>query len=129
MTKKIRYSKANSSAEDDAHSKYWEKRVANHVWSSYNTLEEENYALIGYYDKTLNDIRLQLYNLAEREKSGDLTRTQRYLKNHLEELRKQIEDECEKLGKKVESKATSNIIKEMQSNSQNIFSNISGSLS
>ena len=83
MTKKIRYSKANSSAEDDAHSKYW-----------------------------------------EREKSGDLTRTQRYLKNHLEELRKQIEDECEKLGKKVESKATSNIIKEMQSNSQNIFSNI-----
>ena len=126
MTKKIRYSKANSSAEDDAHSKYWEKRVANHVWSSYNTLEEENYALIGYYDKTLNDIRLQLYNLAEREKSGDLTRTQRYLKNHLEELRKQIEDECEKLGKKVESKATSNIIKEMQSNSQNIFSNISG---
>lgn len=126
MTKKIRYSKVNGSSEDDTHSKYWEKRVANHVWTSYNTLEEENYALIGYYDKTLNDIRLQLYNLAEREKSGDLTRTQRYLKNHLEELRKQIEDECEKLGKKVESKATSNIIKEMQSNSQNIFSNISG---
>lgn len=103
-------------------SEYWEQRLANVVWNSYNTLEEENIALLDHYDKTMNSIRSELMKL---EESKELTRSEKYRVEHLKSLQDQILKECEKLGENVEKDMIENVSKQMQNIHKTAFANIS----
>lgn len=92
-------------------SEYWEQRLANVVWSSYNSLEEENIALLDHYNKTMNSIRSELMKLEELK---ELTRSEKYRLEHLKSLQGQILKECEKLGENVEKDMIENVSKQMQ---------------
>ena len=103
-------------------SEYWESRLADVVWNSYNTLEEQNIALINQYNKTMNSIRAELIKLEEQK---TLTRSDKYRVQHLKLLQEQILHECEKLGDNVESNVTKNVSKQMQGIYEASFCNIS----
>lgn len=90
---------------------YWEKRLANNVWSAYNTLEEQNLALLGHYSKTMDSIRSELLKLEEQKKA---TRSERYRIQHLKSIQEQIIKECEKLGDSIESEMIRNVSNQMQ---------------
>ena len=103
-------------------SDYWEERLANIVWNSYNTLEEENIALLDHYDKAMNSIRSELMRLEELK---ELTRSKKYRLEHLKSLQDQILKECEKLGESVEKDMIGNVSKQMQDVHGTAFTNIS----
>lgn len=103
-------------------SEYWEERIANVVWNSYNTLEEENIALLDHYSKTMNSIRSELMKLEELK---ELTRSEKYRQEHLKSLQDQILRECEKLGENIEKDMTGNVSKQMQDIHETAFTNIS----
>ena len=44
-------------------SEYWEKRIAEEVWKTYNSLEDRNKALLDMYKKACEDIQKELYIL------------------------------------------------------------------
>lgn len=103
-------------------SEYWENRLANVVWNSYNTLEEENIALLDHYSKAMNSIRAELMKL---EEQTALSRSDRYRVQHLKSIQEQILKECEKLGDSVENDIIKNVSKQMQDIYKTSFSNIS----
>lgn len=103
-------------------SEYWEERLAKAVWNSYNTLEEENIALLDHYSKTMNSIRSELMKLDELK---ELTRSEKYRREHLKLLQDQIIRECEKLGENVEKEMIENVSKQMQNIHKTAFTNIS----
>ncbi len=103
-------------------SDYWEERLANAVWNSYNTLEEENIALLDHYSKTMNSIRSELMKLEELK---ELTRSEKYRVEHLKSLQNQILKECERLGENIEKDMIGNVSKQMQDIYETAFTNIS----
>ena len=103
-------------------SAYWEKRLANVVWDSYNSLEEENMALLDHYNKTMNSIRSELMKLDELK---ELTRSEKYRREHLKSLQDQILRECEKLGESVEKEMLKNVSKQIQNIHETAFVSIS----
>lgn len=103
-------------------SEYWEKRLADVVWNSYNTLEEQNIALLDHYNKTMNKIRAELVKIEEQK---TLTRSDKYRVQHLKSIQEQILKECEKLGDSVENDMIGNVSKMMQNIYKAAFSNIS----
>lgn len=103
-------------------SEYWEKRLANVVWNSYNTLEEENIALLDHYGKAMNNIRTELMKLEEQK---TLSRSDKYRVQHLKSIQGQILKECEKLGSSVEKDTIKNVSRQMQDVYKASFSNIS----
>lgn len=106
-------------------SEYWEERIANETWKTYNNAEEQNLDLLKMYDKTASAIKKELYALAEAaEEQGGLTRTQQYRFNKLLGQQGEIYKEIEKLGERIE-KAQSSRIKEA---GKEVYSNIMESL-
>ena len=60
---------------DYRNSEYWEKRIANETWKTYNNVEEQNRDLLKMYEKTSSSIKRELYSLAEAaEEQGGLTK-------------------------------------------------------
>lgn len=102
-------------------SEYWEKRLANVVWNSYNTLEEQNMALLEHYNKAVNNIRAELIKLEEQKA---LTRSDKYRLQHLKSIQEQILKECEKLGDSIENDTIKNVSQQMQDIYKTSFSNI-----
>lgn len=91
-------------------SEYWENRIANETWKTYNSAEEQNIDLLKMYEKTSNSIKKELYALAEEaEEQGTLTRTQQYRFNKLLGQQGKIFQEIEKLGEKIEKGQSSRI--------------------
>ena len=43
---------------------YWEKRIAENTWKTYNSLEERNRELLELYQDASRNIRNELYDLA-----------------------------------------------------------------
>lgn len=111
--------------EQYQNSEYWEERIANETWKTYNNAEEQNLDLLKMYDKTAAVIKKELYALAEAaEEQGGLTRTQQYRFNKLLGQQGEIYKEIEKLGERIE-KAQSSRIKEA---GKEVYSNIMESL-
>lgn len=89
---------------------YWEKRIADSTWKTYNSLEEKNRELLEFYQDASHSIRNELYDLAEKySKDGVLSRTDIYRQNHLENLEKKFEQIILDLGKKTDKAVTKNM--------------------
>lgn len=106
-------------------SDYWENRIANDTWKVYNDIEEKNIALLEMYNKTSQNIKKELYSLAEKaEGNGGLGRTDQYRFNKLLGQQGHIFKEIEKLGEEVEKHATSQMI----NGGKHVYGNVMESL-
>lgn len=84
-------------------SEYWEKRIANHTWTTYNNLEERSRALLDLYNKAADDITNELYSIAQKVNKGEvLMRSDLHKFNRLKKLQKSYHDTMQELGAKVE---------------------------
>ena len=80
---------------------YWEQRIASNTWNTYNSIEDQNRALLDLYQDANKSIRDELYTLAEKHsKNGVLTRSEIYKGQHLERLQKNYQDIIESIGKR-----------------------------
>ncbi|RJW06382.1 phage head morphogenesis protein [Eubacterium sp. TF05-29] len=110
---------------DYHNSEYWEKRIANETWKTYNNVEEQNRDLLNMYEKTSSSIKRELYSLAEAaEEQGGLTRSQQYRFNKLLGQQGVIFQEIEKLGESIEKSQTSRIM----DTGKKVYSNVMHSL-
>lgn len=94
---------------------YWEKRIAEKTWDTYNFTEEENRKLIELYQDASRKIREELYELAEQlSRNGTLSRTEMYRQQHLQKLEKKYRKILYELAEKIEEFAKENIEQGMQ---------------
>jgi len=92
-------------------SEYWEDRIANETWKTYNNIEEKNMDLLRVYEKSSQNIKNELLALAEKaEREGELGRSDQYRFNKLLGQQGEIFKECERLGKQIEKHAAKNMI-------------------
>lgn len=89
---------------------YWEGRIAENTWNAYNSLEEKNRELLEFYLKASENIRNELYKIAEQmQEEGVLSRTEMYDQQKLQKLEKKYREIAYELGKQVEKLATDNM--------------------
>ena len=102
-------------------SEYWEKRIANNTWDVYNSLEEKNKALLDMYKEASEDIKNELYSLAEKISHGKTpTRSDFYKFNRLTKLKKNIEELVRGLTQEIEQHYIESNIEGIQ----NIYNNV-----
>ncbi|MFR4997157.1 MAG: minor capsid protein [Clostridium paraputrificum] len=83
-------------------SEYWEKRIANTTWKTYNSLEEKNKALLEMYQEASLSISDELYRVSEKMKTSTPTLSDMHKFNRLTNLQKNIENIIRELGENVE---------------------------
>lgn len=83
-------------------SEYWEKRIANNTWKTYNSLEEKNRALLEMYQEASLNISDELYRLSEKMKTATPTLSDMHKYNRLTGLQKNIESIIGELGEDVQ---------------------------
>lgn len=94
---------------------YWEKRIAEKTWDTYNFTEEKNRKLIELYQDASRKIREELYELAEQlSRNGTLSRTEMYRQQHLQKLEKKYRKILYELAEKIEEFAKENMEQGMQ---------------
>lgn len=94
---------------------YWEKRIAEKTWDTYNSTEEKNRKLIELYQDASRKIRDELYELAEQlSKNGTLSRTEMYRRQHLQQLEKKYRKILYELVRNTEEFAKENMEQGMQ---------------
>lgn len=92
-------------------SEYWEKRIANETWKTYNSLEEKNIDLLQMYEEASKQIKSELLELAEKaETNGSLNRTDQYRFQKLLGEQGSIYKECEQLGEQIELQSKNRMI-------------------
>lgn len=84
-------------------SEYWEKRIADNTWATYNDLEQRNRALLEMYQEAALDIEDELYRVATKMKTATPMLSDMHKYNRLSGLKAKIDERVTKLGKKVES--------------------------
>lgn len=91
-------------------SAYWEKRIAAGTWKTYNSLEEKNRDLLEFYTDASEQIKKELYLIAEKySKDGVLSLSDMHKKNRLTDLNQKFQDIIEDLGHKMEKSAKKNM--------------------
>lgn len=111
--------------EQYQNSEYWEDRIANETWKTYNDLEEKNIDLLKMYEKSSRNIKNELLALAEKaEQEGSLGRTDQYRFNKLLGQQGEIFKECERLGEQIEKHS----INGMKQGGKDVYKNIMQSL-
>lgn len=106
-------------------SEYWEKRIAASTWKTYNSLEERNRDLLEFYIDASEQIKKELYLIAEKHsKDGILSLSEMHKQNRLTALNKKFEDIIEDLGHKTEKSAKKN----MQGGFQAVYKNTAVSM-
>lgn len=91
-------------------SEYWEKRIASETWKMYNSLEEKNRALLEFYIDASENVKDELYRLAEKHsKDGVLSLSEMHKQNRLAELNRKFEKIIEKLGNAAEESTKKNM--------------------
>lgn len=91
-------------------SKYWEARIADGTWKTYNSLEEKNRELLEFYVDASEQVKKELYLIAEKySKDGVLSLSDMHKQNRLTALNKKFEDIIEDLGHKTEKSAKKNM--------------------
>lgn len=114
-----------SNSKNHQNSDYWEDRIANETWKTYNDTEEQNMDLLKMYDKTSNAIKKELYALAETaEEQGGLTRTQQYRFKKLLGQQGTIYKQIEKLGEQIEKSQSDRILKAGKSVYENVMKSL-----
>lgn len=102
-------------------SAYWEKRIAAGTWKTYNSLEEKNRELLEFYVDASEQIKKELYLIAEKHsKDGVLSLSEMHRKNRLTNLNQKFQDIIEDLGHKTEKSAKKN----MQDGFKAVYKNI-----
>lgn len=85
---------------------YWEKRIAENIWNTYNNAEEKNRLLMEFYQDASKKIRDELYALAEKlSHNGILSLSDTYKYDRLTKLNKRYQDIVKELGVKTEDTA------------------------
>lgn len=91
-------------------SEYWEKRIASETWKIYNSLEEKNRALLEFYIDASENVKDELYRLAEKySKDGVLSLSEMHKQNRLAELNRKFEKIIEELGRASEDMTKKNM--------------------
>lgn len=104
--------------EKNKNQEYWEKRIANKIWKIYNSMEMKNKALIEFYLEASKEIRMELYELAEKiGEDGIISRTEMYTQQRLQKLEKRYREIAYELGRQIEDIETEN----MQQSFQEIY--------
>ena len=76
-----------------SNSEYWEERIGNRVWSTYNSMEDKNRELMEFYEDASKNIREELYRLAEKHsRDGVLSLSDMYKQDRLTKLNKRYEN-------------------------------------
>lgn len=84
-------------------SEYWEKRIANNTWKTYNDTQERNIELLSMYQEASENISKELYKVTEKVNNGkEITLSDMHKNNRLSGLQDNIENIIENLGEKVE---------------------------
>ena len=100
---------------------YWEGRIASETWKVYNSLEEKNRELLQFYVDASEDVKDELYRIAEKcSRDGSLSLSDMHKQNRLTELNGKFEAIIEELGHKTEDMSERN----MQSGFQTVYSNV-----
>ncbi|MBX7280754.1 minor capsid protein [Clostridium chauvoei] len=105
-------------------SEYWEKRIANSTWKTYNNLEEKNRTLLEMYQEASLSISDELYRVAEKVKTSTPTLSDMHKYNRLIGLQKNIENIIRDLGDNVESFGKTNMIEGFKETYSNIMINM-----
>ena len=106
-------------------SAYWEKRVANGTWKTYNSLEEKNRALLEMYQESSLNISEELYKVTEKINSGKaITLSDMHKYNRLTGLQGNMEGIIRDLGGNIETFGKQNMIDGFK----DTYSNIMGEL-
>lgn len=89
---------------------YWENRIAAGTWKTYNSLEDKNRQLLEFYVDASEQIKKELYLIAEKySKDGVLSLSDMHKQNRLTALNKKFEGIIEELGHKTEKTAQRNM--------------------
>ena len=72
---------------------YWEKRLANDLWNTYNDTSKYQKELIEIYKKATDEILEELYRIASKyEENGVISRSEFYKAEHLKRMEKGFND-------------------------------------
>lgn len=99
---------------------YFEKRIANETWKTYNSLEEKNIELLKRYKEAADEINKELYKVAEELKTSTPSLSQMYRNNRLKKLKSGIESIVNELSQRTEKQGLSNMEKGVGDVSKNI---------
>ena len=106
-------------------SAYWEKRIAAGTWKTYNSLEEKNRDLLDFYIDASEQVKKELYSIAEKySKEGVLSLSEMHKQNRLTALNKKFEGIIEDLGHRTEKTAKKN----MQDGFRTVYENTAVSM-
>lgn len=90
---------------------YWEKRLANNLWNTYNNTSKYQKELIEIYKKATDEILEELYRIASKyEENGVISRSEFYKAEHLKRMEKGFNDILKGLGEKIENKGNKIIL-------------------
>ena len=90
---------------------YWEKRLANDLWNTYNNTSKYQKELIEIYKKATDEILEELYRIASKyEENGVISRSEFYRAEHLKRMEKGFNDVLKGLGEKIENKGSKIIL-------------------
>ena len=106
-------------------SEYWEKRIAENTWRTYNSLEEKNRALLEMYQEASLSISDELYRITEKINRGKgVSLSDMYKMDRLGKLQKNFENTIKTLGENVESFGKES----MREGFKDIYSNVMAEL-
>lgn len=90
---------------------YWEKRLANDLWNTYNNTSKYQKELIKIYKKATDEILEELYRIASKyEENGVISRSEFYKAEHLKRMEKGFNDVLKGLGEKIENRGSKIIL-------------------
>lgn len=102
-------------------SEYWEKRVANNTWKTYNNLEEKNRALLEMYQEASLNISDELYRVAEKMKTSTPMLSDMHKFNRLTKLQENMNIIIKELGENVETFGKNNMYEGFNTNYKNVM--------
>lgn len=102
-------------------SNYWEKRIANDTWKTYNNLEEKNRALLEMYQDASRAISDELYTLTEKLQTSTPSLSDMHKYNRLTGLRNKMESIIRDLGENVETFGKENMFEGFKDTYSNVM--------
>ncbi|AVQ53609.1 MULTISPECIES: minor capsid protein [Clostridium] len=102
-------------------SEYWEKRIANNTWKTYNNLEEKNRALLEMYQEASLNISDELYRVSEKMKTSTPTLSDMHKFNRLTKLQENMNIIIKELGENVENFGKENMLKGFEETYKNVM--------
>ncbi|MEG2412633.1 MAG: minor capsid protein [Clostridium sp.] len=103
-------------------SEYWESRIANKTWQTYNNLEEKNRDLLEMYQDASLQISEELYKVTEKINGGKgITLSDMHKFKRLTGLQKNMEDIIRSIGESVEIFGKNNMMEGFKDTYSNIM--------